>query len=93
VEKKMKNIITQRQDFRRFETNYTDAKQILKAMDEDFKEELVKRFESGDFKNTEKLSDKISFYINISKGKNSLYYEKLQNYLDTNNFFNFDEKD
>jgi threonyl-tRNA synthetase len=63
----MKKIITQNQDFRRFETNYADAKQILKAMGEDFKEELVKKIESGDFKNSEKISDKISFYINISK--------------------------
>jgi threonyl-tRNA synthetase len=63
----MKNIITQRQDFIKFETNYADAKQIIKAMNEDFKEELIKRFESGEFKNKEKVNDKISFYINISK--------------------------
>lgn len=93
VEKTMKRIITQNQDFRKFETNYSDAKQILKAMWEDFKEELVKRFESWDFKNIEKVSDKISFYINISKWKSSAFYEKLQEYLDTNNFFHFNEKD
>lgn len=93
IEKTMKKIITQNQDFRRFETNFADAKQILKAMGEDFKEELVKKIESGNFKNSEKISDRISFYINISKWKNEGYYEELQKYLDTNNFFNFDEKD
>jgi threonyl-tRNA synthetase len=32
VEKKMKNIVSQKGDFRSFEVNYNDAKQILKAM-------------------------------------------------------------
>ncbi|MDQ7022949.1 MAG: hypothetical protein Q9M97_05465 [Candidatus Gracilibacteria bacterium] len=42
-------------------------------MGEGFKNELVDKIESGDFKNKEKLSDKISFYYNISKGKSSEY--------------------
>ncbi|MDR1945493.1 MAG: hypothetical protein LBQ59_05630 [Candidatus Peribacteria bacterium] len=63
----MKNIISQREEFKNFEVNYADAKKILKAMGEDFKIALVERFESGDFKNKEKLSDKISFYVNIAK--------------------------
>jgi threonyl-tRNA synthetase len=67
IEKKMKNIISQKEYFRSFEVNYNDAKQILKAMNEDFKIALVERFESGEFKNKEKLGDKISFYVNIAK--------------------------
>jgi hypothetical protein len=32
VEKVMKKIITQNQNLKKFEVNYTDAKQILKVM-------------------------------------------------------------
>jgi threonyl-tRNA synthetase len=32
VEKKMRNIISQKENFRNFEVNYNDAKQILKTM-------------------------------------------------------------
>ncbi|MDF1682788.1 MAG: hypothetical protein P1U46_03605 [Patescibacteria group bacterium] len=63
----MKKIITQNQEFKRFETDYSSARVILKNMNEEFKTDLIDKFESGDFKNKEKLSDKISFYFNISK--------------------------
>ncbi|MDD3793717.1 MAG: threonine--tRNA ligase [Candidatus Gracilibacteria bacterium] len=93
VEKKMKQIITQNGDFKRFEVDYDTARKVLKAMNEDFKSELIDRFESGDFKNKEKLSDKISFYFNVSKGKSSDYYERLQNFLVKNNLEKFSELD
>lgn len=69
VEKSMKKIITQNQEFKKFEVDYSTGRKILTAMDEEFKTQLIDRFESGDFKNSEKLSDKISFYYNVSKGK------------------------
>ncbi len=93
VEKTMKKIITQNQDFKKFEVDYTKAREILKTMNEEFKTELIDRFESWDFKNKEKLSDKISFYFNISKGKNSEYYETMQDFLQNNSFENFEELD
>jgi len=90
VEKAMKKIITQNQDFRKFEVSFADARKILEEMKEWFKNELVYKIETWDFKNKEKLSDKISFYMNISKwGKES----ELQEYLKLNNFENFEEKD
>lgn len=91
IEKTMKKIITQNQDFRKFEVSYNDAKQILNAMDEGFKIALIERFESGEFKNKEKISDKITFYINVSKWKTN--YSWLQEYLEKNNFYHFDEMD
>lgn len=93
VEKKMKQIITQNQDFKRFEVDYDTARKVLSAMNEEFKSELIDRFESGDFKNKEKLSDKISFYFNVSKWKPSEYYEKLSSFLSENNLQKFDELD
>ena len=93
VEKTMKKIITQNQEFKRFEVDYSQAREILKAMNEEFKSELIDRFESGDFKNKEKLSDKISFYFNVSKGKNSEYYEKMQEFLKNNSFESFSDLD
>ncbi len=78
VEKTMKKIITQNQDFRKFEVSFDEARKILNVMGEWFKNELVDKIEAGDFKNKEKLSDKISFYLNISKwGKET----ELQNFL------------
>lgn len=91
VEKTMKKIITQQQDFKKFEVNYNDAKQILNAMWEWFKITLVEKLESWDFKNEEKISGKISFYVNIAKWKSN--NEKLQEYLETNNFYHFTEMD
>ena len=67
VEKTMKKIITQNQDFRKFEVSFDEARKILDTMWEWFKNELVNKIEAGDFKNKEKLSDRISFYLNISK--------------------------
>lgn len=93
VEKAMKKIITQNQEFKKFEVDYSQARKILKEMNEEFKSELIDRFESWDFKNKEKLSDKISFYFNVSKGKNSEYYEKMQEFLKNNSFENFSDLD
>lgn len=93
VEKTMKKIITQNQDFKKFEVDYENGRKVLNAMDESFKTELIDRFESGDFKNSEKLSDKISFYFNISKGKSSEYYNKMQEFLAENNFEAFQDLD
>ncbi len=91
IEKTMKKIITQNQDFKRFETDYSHARKILTAMNEEFKTELIDRFESWDFKNKEKLSDKISFYFNVSKWKS--VNDDLQSFLSENNFENFEEMD
>lgn len=91
IEKTMKKIITQNQEFKRFETDYSSARVILKNMNEEFKTDLIDKFESGDFKNKEKLSDKISFYFNISKWKTT--NEDLQNFLIQNNFESFSEMD
>ena len=90
IEKTMKKIVSQNQNFKRFETSYDDARKILKEMGEEFKTELIDRFESGDFKNKEKLSDTISFYINVSKWWQE---EKMQIFLKENNFESFKELD
>jgi len=89
IEKTMKRIISQNQDFVKFEVSFSQAKDILRQMWEEFKIELVEKIESWDFKNTEKLSNKISFYLNISKWKSSDYYEKMQDFLKQNNFYDF----
>jgi threonyl-tRNA synthetase len=86
IEKSMKKILSQGQDFRMFEVSYDEARGILKEMGEDFKIELVDMIESGKFKNTEKITGKISFYINIWKGKSSEHMEKVQKYLETTSF-------
>lgn len=93
IEKSMKKIISQWQDFRMFEVSYDEARLILKEMWEDFKIELVDMIESGKFKNTEKITGKISFYINIWKWKSSEKSEHLQNMLSDNWYFSFDEMD
>lgn len=93
IEKTMKKIITQNQDFKCFEVNFNDARIILDKMWEWFKKELVDKIESWDFKNEEKLSWKISFYLNISKWKSSEKYEEIQEFLKTNNFERFEELD
>jgi threonyl-tRNA synthetase len=67
VEKSMKKIISQNQDFQMFEVSYDDARDLLKLMGEDFKIEVVDMLESGKFKNSEKITGKISFYINTGK--------------------------
>lgn len=94
IEKSMKKIISQKQKFIYFSVNYDEAREILKVMDEEFKNILIDRFESGDFKNSEKLADgKIGFYINTSKGKPSEYYAKIQEFLKEKNFYDFAEMD
>jgi threonyl-tRNA synthetase len=90
VEKTMKKIITQNQDFKMFEVDFNDARKILDIMWEWFKKELVDKIEKKDFKNKEKLKEKISFYINISKWWKE---NEIQNYLKTNNFERFEELD
>ncbi len=83
VEKSMKKIITQNQGFIHFYVDYDKAREILKQMNEEFKDVLIDRFESWDFKNEEKLSSwKVGFSINTSKWKNSEYYANLQKYLE-----------
>lgn len=56
VEKKMKQIITQNQDFKRFEVDYDTARKVLSSMNEEFKIELVNKIESWDFKNKDKVN-------------------------------------
>lgn len=63
----MKKIISQNQDFQMFEVSYDEARELLKLMGEDFKSEIVDMLESGKFKNAEKITGKISFYINTGK--------------------------
>ena len=80
IEKSMKKIVSQGQDFKKFDVSFDQARTILDKMWEGFKNELVDKIESGDFKNTEKLSDKITFYMNIAKwGKET----EIQEYLKT----------
>ena len=63
----MKKIVSQNQDFQMFEVSYEQAREIINIMGEEFKTQLVDKLESGDFKNEEKISGKISFYINTGK--------------------------
>ncbi len=93
IQNTMKKLISQGQDFKSFEVNYNQARDLLTKMWEEFKNELVDKLESWDFKNTEKITGKISFYYNISKWKSSDYYSEIQKYLIENNFTSFDELD
>jgi len=86
VEKSMKKIISQNQDFQMFEVSYDEAREIIKMMWEDFKIELIDKLESGDFKNTEKISGKISFYINTWKWGNA---SQLQDFIQEKWYFDF----
>ena len=88
IEKAMKKIISQNQDFQMFEVNYAEAREIIKMMGEDFKIEIVDMLESGTFKNTEKISWRISFYINTGKWGEA---SELQNYIEEKGFFSFSE--
>ncbi len=90
IEKSMKKIISQNQNFKKFDVSFNEARKILDTMWEWFKNELVNKIESGDFKNTEKLSDKITFYINTSKGWK---VSEVQKFLKENNFESFEEMD
>jgi len=93
VEKSMKKIVSQGQNFKKFDVDFAEARTILDIMWEHFKTELVDKIESGDFKNEEKLSDKISFYYNVAKGKGSENILSLQEFLKENNFESFEELD
>ena len=90
VEKVMKKIISQWQDFKKFDVSFDEARKILDKMWEWFKKELVDKIESGDFKNTEKLTDKITFYINLSKWWK---VSEIQEFLKENNFEAFSDMD
>ena len=90
IEKSMKKIISQNQDFIKFEVDFDNARSILKEMNEEFKCELVDKIELGDFKNEEKLSDSISFYLNIGKWGNP---SSMQEYLESNEYQKFNIMD
>lgn len=90
VEKSMKKIVSQGQNFKKFDVDFAEARTILDIMWEHFKTELVDKIESGDFKNEEKLSDKITFYINVAKGWKE---SELQDFLKAKSFESFDELD
>lgn len=90
IEKSMKKIVSQWQDFQMFEVPYDQAREILKEMGEDFKIEIVDMLESGDFKNKEKITGKISFYINTGKWGNVSH---MQEYLKEKGYYAFDEMD
>lgn len=90
----MKKILSQKQKFIHFYVDYDAAREILKEMNEEFKNVLIDRFESGNFKNQEKLEGgKIGFSLNTSKGKSSQYYAKIQEFLKEKNYYDFTEMD
>lgn len=90
----MKKILSQKQKFIHFYVDYDAAREILKEMNEEFKNVLIDRFESGNFKNQEKLEGgKIGFSLNTSKGKSSQYYAKIQEFLKEKNYYDFAEMD
>ena len=87
IEKSMKKILSQKQKFIHFHVSYDEAREILKVMNEEFKNILID-------KNEEKLeSGTIGFSINTSKGKSSEYYAKIQEFLKEKNFYDFTELD
>ncbi len=86
IEKSMKKIISQNQDFQVFEVSYDEAREIIKLMGEDFKIEIIDMLESGKFKNTEKITGKISFYINTGKWGQA---SDLQNHIQEKWYFDF----
>ena len=90
IEKSMKKIISQNQGFKKFDVDFWEARNILNTMWEWFKNELVDKIESGDFKNEEKLSDRISFYLNTSKWWKE---SEIQEFLKNNGFEKFEEMD
>ncbi len=84
LEKTMKKIISQNQDFVRFEVDFAKAREILLLMNEEFKSAIIDKLESGDFKNKEKISDKISFYVNLwiwGKTREDVH-SLVQNYIE-----------
>lgn len=94
IEKSMKKIISQKQEFIHFYVSYEEAREILKVMNEEFKNVLIDRFESGEFKNAEKLaSGKVGFSINTSKWKSNEYYAKMQEFLKEKWYYSFEEMD
>lgn len=90
IEKSMKKIISQNQDFQMFEVPYDEAREILKIMGEDFKIEIVDMLESWKFKNTEKITGKISFYINTGKwAVGSAKMNTIQEFIQGKWYFDF----
>lgn len=91
IEKSMKKIISQNQDFQMFEVSYDQARELLGLMGEDFKSEIVDMLESGKFKNSEKITGKISFYINTGKGSvGSADLQTLQALIQEKWYFDFE---
>jgi len=90
IEKTMKNIIKQNQDFKKIDLSFDDAEKVLDKIWEWFKQEIITKIKNWDFKNKEKISDKISFYINKSKWWKET---ELQIFLKENNFEIFEDKD
>ncbi len=90
IEKSMKKIVSQGQDFKMFELSYDQAREMLREIGEDFKIEIVDMLESGKFKNIEKITGKISFYINIGKGWK---VHKLQEFIKDKWYYDFSEMD
>ena len=87
IEKSMKKIISQNQDFKMFEVSYDQARELLKIMGEDFKSEIVDMLESGKFRNAEKITGKISFYINTWKWGQAT---EVQNHIQEKWYFDFE---
>lgn len=89
--KTMRKIIKQKQDFVHVELSYPQAREILSLMWEDFKIELVDKFEQKDFKNSEKLSDdKVWFALNIWYWGSQ--NQKVQDFLEDSWLFSFSDK-
>ncbi len=93
IEKSMKKIVSQNQNFVMFEVSYEEAKEILFQMWEEFKIELVERLESGEFKNKEKITGRISFYLNVWKWKSTEKNSATQAFLKEKWFFAFEDMD
>ncbi len=88
----MKKIVGQNQPFIHFHISYDEGRELAHLLDEKYKTLLIDRFESGEFKNEEKLeSGKIGFSINTAKKKNNEYYAKIQEYLQEKGYHNFKE--
>mgnify|MGYP002382251175 CR=1 FL=1 len=74
IEKKMKSIVREGQEFRQFSLSVTDAKTFTKALGEDYKHEMIEDLEA-------RGETTISFFANIGKFQNPAYasFEFLNN--------------
>ena len=66
IEKKMRSIIREWQEFRQFSLSVADAKIFTKALGEDYKHEMIEDLEA-------KWETTISFFANIGKFQNPAY--------------------